>query len=158
MPTTFVSTKARGESIERNRNFPFDPRSLDAVVLSHAHIDHCGNLPNLVDDGYEGPVYATRATVDLATIMMADSGRIQESDAEFVNKKRAARGEEPIEPLYTEADAVAAAAEQGQVLRSLELRGRGRRRGVGPDRLARVCEGARTAAASALRGDGGEGA
>jgi metallo-beta-lactamase family protein len=82
---------------------------VDSVILSHAHIDHCGNLPNLVEDGYEGPVFATHATVDLATIMMADSGRIQESDAEFVNKKRAARGEEPIEPLYTEADAVRAA-------------------------------------------------
>jgi metallo-beta-lactamase family protein len=62
-----------------------------------------------VDDGFEGPIYATRATADLATIMMADSGRIQESDAEFVNKKRYARGEAPIEPLYTEADAEAAA-------------------------------------------------
>jgi metallo-beta-lactamase family protein len=85
--------------------FAYDPRTVDAVILSHAHIDHCGNLPNLVQDGYEGPIFATRATVDLATIMMADSGRIQESDAEFVNKKRLARGEEPIEPLYTEVDA-----------------------------------------------------
>jgi metallo-beta-lactamase family protein len=99
----------RSESYARNLKFAFDPRKVDSVILSHAHIDHCGNLPNLVEDGYEGPVFATHATVDLATIMMADSGRIQESDAEFVNKKRAARGEEPIEPLYTEADAVRAA-------------------------------------------------
>jgi metallo-beta-lactamase family protein len=99
----------RDESYARNLKFSHDPRKLDAVLLSHAHIDHCGNLPNLVDDGYDGPIYATRATVDLATIMMADSGRIQESDAEFVNKKRVARGEPPIEPLYTEADAEAAA-------------------------------------------------
>ncbi|HEU0291637.1 MAG TPA: MBL fold metallo-hydrolase [Anaerolineales bacterium] len=98
----------RQEMYSRNLNFAYDPRQVDAVILSHAHIDHCGNLPNLVQDGYEGPVYATRATADLASIMMADSGRIQESDAEFVNKKRAARGEEPIEPLYTEADALAA--------------------------------------------------
>lgn len=100
----------RSETYERNLNFAYDPRSVDAVVLSHAHIDHCGNLPNLVKNGYEGPIYAVSATVDLATIMMADSGRIQESDAEFVNKKRMARGEAPIEPLYTEADATHAAA------------------------------------------------
>jgi metallo-beta-lactamase family protein len=99
----------REETYARNLTFAHDPRKLDAVILSHAHIDHCGNLPNLVQDGYNGPVYATRATVDLATIMMADSGRIQESDAEFVNKKRRARGEEPIEPLYTEVDAQHAA-------------------------------------------------
>jgi metallo-beta-lactamase family protein len=104
----------RDETYSRNLNFAYDPRKLDAVILSHAHIDHCGNLPNLVQDGYNGPVYATRATVDLATIMMADSGRIQESDAEFVNKKRRARGEEPIEPLYTEVDAQHA-ADQFQV-------------------------------------------
>lgn len=99
----------REETYSRNLNFSYDPHEIDAVILSHAHIDHCGNLPNLVQDGYGGPVYATHATVDLATIMMADSGRIQESDAEFVNKKRLARGEEPIEPLYTEADAQHAA-------------------------------------------------
>jgi len=99
----------RGDTYARNLNFSYDPRTVDAVILSHAHIDHCGNLPNLVKSGYTGPIYATKATVDLAGIMMADSGRIQEADAEFVNKKRAARGEEPIEPLYTEADAVQAA-------------------------------------------------
>jgi metallo-beta-lactamase family protein len=98
----------RQEMYARNLNFAYDPRNVDAVILSHAHIDHCGNLPNLVQDGYEGPVYATYATADLAGIMMADSGRIQESDAAFVNKKRAARGEEPIQPLYTEADALKA--------------------------------------------------
>ncbi|HSO11791.1 MAG TPA: MBL fold metallo-hydrolase [Anaerolineales bacterium] len=99
----------REETYSRNLNFAHDPRKVDAVILSHAHIDHCGNLPNLVQDGYNGPVYATHATVDLATIMMADSGRIQEADAEFVNKKRLRRGEEPIEPLYTEVDAQQAA-------------------------------------------------
>jgi metallo-beta-lactamase family protein len=99
----------RSESYARNLNFVYDPRSVDAVILSHAHIDHCGNLPNLVKNGYEGPIYATSATVDLAAIMMADSGHIQESDAQFVNKKKRARGEELIEPLYTEADARQAA-------------------------------------------------
>lgn len=99
----------REETYERNLKFAYDPRKVDAVILSHAHIDHAGNLPNLVQDGFSGPIYATRATVDLATVMLADSGRIQESDAEFVNKKRLLRGEPPIEPLYTEADAVKAA-------------------------------------------------
>jgi metallo-beta-lactamase family protein len=99
----------RSETYIRNLNFAYDPRSVDAVILSHAHIDHCGNLPNLAKHGYQGPIYAVAATVDLATIMMADSGRIQESDAEFVNRKRLARGEELIEPLYTEADAQRAA-------------------------------------------------
>src|SRR6266545_682087 len=99
----------RSETYARNLNFVYDPRSVDAVILSHAHIDHCGNLPNLVRRGYEGPIYAVSATVDLATIMMADSGRIQESDAAFVNKKKLARGEALILPLYTEVDAHQAA-------------------------------------------------
>jgi metallo-beta-lactamase family protein len=98
----------RSETYERNLNFAHDPRKVDAVILSHAHIDHAGNLPNLVKNGYEGPIYATRASVDLSTIMLADSGRIQESDAEFVNRKRLARNEQPIEPLYREADAARA--------------------------------------------------
>jgi len=95
----------RDETYNRNLNFSYDPRKLDAVILSHAHIDHAGNLPNLVKNGYEGPIYATRSTVDLASIMIADSGRIQESDAAWVNKKRLRRGDQAIEPLYTEADA-----------------------------------------------------
>src|SRR5574339_122171 len=100
----------RSESYARNLNFAYDPRGVDAVILSHAHIDHCGNLPNLVKNGYENPIYAVSATVDLATIMMQDSGHIQESDAAFVNKKNLRRGEPLIEPLYTEADAAHAAA------------------------------------------------
>lgn len=99
----------RAESYDRNLNFHYDPRNVDAVILSHAHIDHSGNLPNLVKQGFEGPIFATNATKDIASVMVADSGRIQESDAEFVNKKRAQRGEEPIEPLYTEQDAEAVA-------------------------------------------------
>lgn len=95
----------RADTYERNLNFNHDPRKVNAVILSHAHIDHAGNLPNLVKQGFEGPIYATRATVDLASLMISDSGHIQESDAEFVNKKRAQRGEEPIEPLYTKEDA-----------------------------------------------------
>jgi metallo-beta-lactamase family protein len=100
----------RSEAYTRNLTFAYDPRDVDAVILSHAHIDHCGNLPNLVKNGYEGPIFAVPATVDLATIMMADSGHIQESDTAFVNKKRLTRDESLIEPLYTEADARNAAA------------------------------------------------
>jgi metallo-beta-lactamase family protein len=95
----------RSETYERNRNHPFDPATIDAVLLSHAHIDHSGNLPHLVKDGFSGPIFATRATTDLADIMLRDSGHIQEADAMFVNKKRARRGELPIEPLYTIEDA-----------------------------------------------------
>jgi metallo-beta-lactamase family protein len=95
----------RNESIERNRTFPFDPRSLDAVVLSHAHIDHCGNLPNLVKQGFTGNIFATHATRDLAGIMLHDSAAVQEADAIYVSKRRALRKLPPVEPLYTPAEA-----------------------------------------------------
>jgi metallo-beta-lactamase family protein len=95
----------RKESYERNHNFPFDPHSIDAVVLSHAHIDHSGNLPNLIKHGYNGPIYVTPATATLTDVMLRDSGHIQESDVEFLNKHRARRGEPPVEPLYTQEDA-----------------------------------------------------
>ena len=95
----------RAESIDRNKNFPFDPKSIEAVILSHAHIDHSGNLPNLVKQGYAGPIYCTPATQDLSTIMLKDSGFIQEKDVEFINKQKAKHHEEPIEPLYTVDDA-----------------------------------------------------
>lgn len=98
----------RADTYERNLHFDFDPSTLDAVVLSHAHIDHSGNLPNLVKAGFTGPIYSTPPTATLGEIMLMDSAHIQESDAEYVNKKRVRRGEPPIEPLYTKADAVAA--------------------------------------------------
>src|SRR5580704_14525806 len=58
-------------------NFPFDPRDVDTVILSHAHIDHCGNLPNLVRQGFDGPIYCTAATRDLTEVMLSDSARVQ---------------------------------------------------------------------------------
>ncbi len=95
----------RQESYRRNRTFPFDPQEIDAVILSHAHIDHSGNLPHLVKGGYRGPIYTTIATAHLANIMLMDSGYIQEKDAEYLNKKLKKKGKEPIEPLYTKEDA-----------------------------------------------------
>ena len=98
----------RKESYQRNLNFAFDPQKLDAVLLSHAHIDHSGNLPNLVKNGYRGSILATPGTTALCDIMLRDSAHIQEYDALYVNKKRARRGEAPIEPLYTTQDAAEA--------------------------------------------------
>ena len=95
----------RAESIEQNRHFPFDPGRIDAVVLSHAHIDHCGNLPNLCRQGFTGSIYCTFATRDLASIMLEDSAEIQRADAEFVSRKRARQNLAPVEPLYTARDA-----------------------------------------------------
>jgi metallo-beta-lactamase family protein len=95
----------RRDTYERNQSFSFKPGSVDAVILSHAHIDHSGNLPNLVKQGFSNPVYGTPATLHLADIMLRDSGHIQEADVEFVNQKRARRGEPPVEPLYTSQEA-----------------------------------------------------
>jgi len=95
----------REETTRRNCSFPFDPRQIDAVVLSHAHIDHSGNLPNLARQGYNGPIHCTDATRDLCSIMLIDSARIQEQDALFVSKWRAKKHQPPVEPLYRVADA-----------------------------------------------------
>ena len=94
----------RAETYERNKNFPFGPTTIDAVVLSHAHIDHAGNLPNLVKNGFAGKIFCTPATADLCRIMLMDSGHIQEKDVEFVNKRRAKKRLPPIEPLYSTED------------------------------------------------------
>ena len=96
----------RRESFEKNRNIPVDGRTLDAVVLSHAHIDHSGALPLLCRNGFDGPVYATPATRDLAAPMLLDAAMIQEADARHI-ARLIERGEpdlEPVEPLYGEAD------------------------------------------------------
>lgn len=98
----------RQEAEERNRNFPFDPASIDAMVLSHAHIDHSGNIPQLAKLGFTGNIFCTHATRDLCGIMLQDSGHIQEKDAEYLNKKRARTGQPPLTPIYSARDAMRA--------------------------------------------------
>lgn len=90
----------RSQSYDINKNFQFDPAEIDALILSHAHIDHSGNIPNLVKKGFKGLIYATSATVDLCQIMLRDSAHLQEKDLEWVNKKKEKKGEEPFKPLY----------------------------------------------------------
>ncbi|HXG37728.1 MAG TPA: MBL fold metallo-hydrolase [Bacteroidota bacterium] len=94
----------RAESFERNRSFPFVPATVDAVILSHAHIDHAGNLPNLVRNGFRGPIYCTPATRDLCNVMLYDSAYLNERDVEYVNKKHRKRNEPLVEPLYKAED------------------------------------------------------
>ena len=94
----------RAESELLNRNFPFDPKTVDAVVLSHSHLDHAGKLPSLCKN-YDGPIHCTSATRDLCGIMLLDSAHIQEQDAIFVSKVRAKKHLPPVEPLYTTPDA-----------------------------------------------------
>ncbi len=95
----------RQESFERNRNLPFDATTIDTLILSHAHIDHSGNIPTLVKNGFRGNIFTTPASRDLCSAMLRDSGYIQESDADYVNKKHARQGLPPVEPLYTVEDA-----------------------------------------------------
>ena len=95
----------REEETTRNCCFPFDPKQIDVAVLSHAHMDHAGNLPNLRKQGFAGNIYCTFATRDLASIMLVDSAKIQMDDAAFVSKQRAKKNLPPVQPLYTIADA-----------------------------------------------------
>ncbi|HEV8356423.1 MAG TPA: MBL fold metallo-hydrolase [Gemmatimonadales bacterium] len=95
----------RAEAAALNANLPFDARRVDAIVVSHAHLDHIGRLPLLVRGGYHGPIYATPATRDLSAVMLPDAAHIQESDAAYL-AKRGKQGPES-EPLYTLADALA---------------------------------------------------
>ncbi|GAO44780.1 MBL fold metallo-hydrolase [Flavihumibacter petaseus] len=90
-----------------NRIWGFEPSEVNYLVLSHAHIDHCGLIPKLVKDGFNGPIFCTPATRELATILLEDSAEIQEDDVKYVNKKRAASGQPYIKPLYTLDDAKA---------------------------------------------------
>jgi len=98
----------RRETYTRNLEFDFDPAHLDAVVLSHAHLDHCGNLPNLIRHGFAGPIHATSATTHITDLLLRDAAEIQQSDAAYLNKKRARDNEPPIRPLYSVADAAEA--------------------------------------------------
>ena len=97
----------RQESRRRNRELGLDPRDIDAVVLSHAHIDHSGALPMLCKQGYAGPIYATPATRDLCAVMLQDAAMIQAADARYLNRaiERGSADAEPIAPLYDERDA-----------------------------------------------------
>jgi metallo-beta-lactamase family protein len=92
----------RKDTYEKNKNFRFDPKEIDALILSHAHIDHSGNIPNLVKNGFDGPIYATPATVDLCDIMLKDSAYLQEKDIEWLRKKR--KSLESAEALYSTED------------------------------------------------------
>jgi metallo-beta-lactamase family protein len=94
----------RQEAERRNRRLPFDPTSIEAVLLSHAHIDHSGNLPTLVKHGFDGPIFCTRATADLCGILLRDTAHIQSHDLEYLNKRRRKRGEPPLEPIYSAQD------------------------------------------------------
>ena len=99
----------QGSAKEEERNydkFAFDVNEIDFMLLTHAHIDHSGRIPKLYVDGYRKPIYATKATCDLCTIMLPDSGHIQEMEVEWKNRKRKREGKLGFPPLYTAEDAV----------------------------------------------------
>lgn len=100
----------RKEAEEKNRYLPFDATGIDTMILSHAHIDHSGNIPSLVKQGFQGPIYTTPATHAITAVMLRDSARIHERDADYYNRRIRGRSEPEIEPLYTEEDAMGAMA------------------------------------------------
>lgn len=98
----------QGRDEQDNRYLPFVPSLIDAVIVTHAHIDHSGRIPLLVKQGFSGPIYASAKTCELLNIMLRDSAHIQESDANWENQKGKRAGKEPVEPLYTVMDAESA--------------------------------------------------
>lgn len=97
---------SKEEEALNDEPFPFNPGELDFMLLTHAHIDHSGRIPKLYVDGFKGTIYATKATTELAAIMLPDSGHIQEFENEWVNRKRERAGLPPVKPIYTQEDAV----------------------------------------------------
>lgn len=97
---------SRRETYARNLNLPYPAHEIDCLILSHAHIDHCGNIPNLVKSGFRGHIICTYATRDLAAVMLRDSAKIQAYDIEYLNKKRARQNLPLLAPIYDMADAV----------------------------------------------------
>lgn len=99
-----------GKEMDRmnEEEFPFNPAEIECVILSHAHIDHCGRIPLLVKRGFKGPIYCTDATADLLEVMLKDSAYIHEKDAEWQTKKNLRTGKPPVDPLYTIQDSEAA--------------------------------------------------
>lgn len=93
---------------DMNEHFGFNPQKLDYMILSHAHIDHCGLIPRLIAEGFNGPIFCTPPTMNLARILLMDSARIQTQDAEYSNRQRKRKGQKLIEPLYNEEDAMTA--------------------------------------------------
>lgn len=93
------------ETLTYNQTFGFDPKEIDYVILSHAHIDHSGLLPKLVKEGFSGPIFCTEATFSLAKILLLDSAHIQEADVQYANKIKNLKGKPSVKPLYTEQDA-----------------------------------------------------
>ena len=88
-----------------NREFGFEPAEVDVMILSHAHIDHCGLIPRLVQEGFNGKIFCTPATKDLTTVLLKDSAEIQEDEVKYQNKRRAAEGLPYLQPLYSLEDA-----------------------------------------------------
>ena len=94
------------DELKNAEPFLFDVNEIDFMLLTHAHIDHSGRIPKLYNEGYRKPIYATKATCDLCTIMLPDSGHIQEMEIEWINRKRKREGKEALPPVYTEEEAL----------------------------------------------------
>src|SRR5574344_96295 len=94
------------QEMENSEEFLFDVNEIDFMLLTHAHIDHSGRIPKLYNEGYRNPIYATKATCDLCSIMLPDSGHIQEMENEWKNKKRVRKGKQPVPPMYTAEEAL----------------------------------------------------